>query len=197
MSIWIRIIPDNRILRFGNSTNENAFGKTLRLHLHGSPMPRRGEFILAREKRWIVVGYKALMIGEKPRGPIDLYIQHISHKDVGKLDKYGIESETEPEPDPNETLEETIERLAQNAPPWKPGAWFNDTGDFTQALWDDKPYYAKWINHQITLLISQETEKVIGCQIWGARKMMAEGENDDYYNGETKRATLGAPEEGC
>ena len=56
--------------------------------------------------------------------------------------------------------------------PWKPGAYYNDSGDFVQALWSDAPYSAQWLNTRITLLRDQETDEVIGCQIWGLKSVV-------------------------
>lgn len=46
---------------------------------------------------------------------------------------------------------------------WRPGWFYNKAGDQIEVLWDTAPYYAKWVNHNLTLYLSQDDHRVVGC----------------------------------
>ena len=73
-----------------------------------------------------------------------------------------------------EDLEKHIQELLKDRPPWKPGAYYNDAGDILSTHWSETEYYAEWLNDRVTLLRSQHTDEVVGCQIWGLSAIMDE-----------------------
>ena len=74
-----------------------------------------------------------------------------------------------------QTLDEFLEEMKNiPRPPWKPGAWYNKSGDILEVHWSEKEYYARWLNHTVTLLLDFETNEVIGCQVWGLSHVLDE-----------------------
>ena len=63
------------------------------------------------------------------------------------------------------SFQEFLDNIPPREGPYEPGSWYNDTGDILNVMWSDESYYARWLNHRVTLLISQETDKVIGCEV--------------------------------
>lgn len=59
-------------------------------------------------------------------------------------------------------------------PPWKPRAHYNKTGDIFEVYIsnDAQNYYAKWLTPHVTLLLNQETDEIIGFQIWGVKHLI-------------------------
>jgi len=51
--------------------------------------------------------------------------------------------------------------------PWQPGWFYCEAGDCIFVYWSNESYYAKWLNHDTTVYISQETGKPIGVAIYG------------------------------
>ena len=92
----------------------------------------------------------------------------------------------------SENFEDIIREMAeQPRPPWKPGAYYCTTGDILHEHWSENSYYAKWLNHRITLLLDQETDEVIGCQIWGLSKVLDEANREIRTKHHTSREDEG------
>lgn len=53
------------------------------------------------------------------------------------------------------------------SPPFRASAWYNATGDILEVYLSDEMSYAKWLNPQVTVLLCQKTDEVVGFQIWG------------------------------
>ena len=53
---------------------------------------------------------------------------------------------------------------------WEPGWYYSEAGDCIFAYFSNEAYYAKWLNNDITVYISQETGKPIGVFICNIRK---------------------------
>ena len=57
--------------------------------------------------------------------------------------------------------------------PFKPNWWYNKDGDQIEIMWSDEGYVGKWLNHQVTLLYSQEDRnRLVGVIIEGVKKGM-------------------------
>lgn len=56
-------------------------------------------------------------------------------------------------------------------PPWKPHVSYNKHGDILDIVLSNEAYCAKQITPQIHVLLSSETEEIVGIQIWGASKV--------------------------
>jgi len=52
------------------------------------------------------------------------------------------------------------------SPPFRPNASYNATGDILEVSLSDEMYYAKWLNHQVSVLLCHKTDEVVGFQIW-------------------------------
>lgn len=61
-------------------------------------------------------------------------------------------------------LEKLIKKKKKK--PFKASAFYNEAGDIIDVIWKDCSYYAKWLNHQVTLLKEQGTDEIVGVQIW-------------------------------
>ncbi len=69
-----------------------------------------------------------------------------------------------------EQMEEGLKKamaVCGGRPPFHPNAYYNDTGDILEVFLSDEMSYAKWLNPQVTVLLAQETDEVVGFQIWG------------------------------
>jgi len=76
---------------------------------------------------------------------------------------------------PDEFAKFVLEMAAQAGPrePFKPNWWYNRDGDQIEIYWSDEAYVGKWLNHQVTLLYSQEDPKrLVGVIIEGVKKGM-------------------------
>ena len=70
-----------------------------------------------------------------------------------------------------------IEKLAKATkniiqPPWKPNVWYNKEGDQIEVCLSTEDHYAKWITPEIDLLLSHETNEIIGIQINGVKQVL-------------------------
>ena len=81
-------------------------------------------------------------------------------------------------------LPHKFEELAKlPRPPWKPNAFYNKHGKQIEIYLSDDSYYAKWINPQITLYLSFETNEIVGVCIEGADHLIEKGDDDDHRDG--------------
>lgn len=53
------------------------------------------------------------------------------------------------------------------SPPIRPNAWYNADGDILEIYLSHEEHYAKWLNHQVSVLLCHKTDEVVGFQIWG------------------------------
>lgn len=65
------------------------------------------------------------------------------------------------------TTRKKAEEACGGSPPFKPNAYYNAEGDILEVYLDDRESYAKWLNPQVSVLLCQETDEVVGFQIWG------------------------------
>jgi len=74
-----------------------------------------------------------------------------------------------------ETLEVLASTELPKRPPWKPEAHYNEDGDIIAVhLNDEVAFYAKWLTPQISVLLSMETDEIIGVEIWGTKRLFKE-----------------------
>lgn len=68
-----------------------------------------------------------------------------------------------------------VERSNNRGPsaPFSPFVFYNEPGDLFEVYWNKESHYSKWINKDITVFISNETGKVVGCQIWNASSKLS------------------------
>ncbi len=59
------------------------------------------------------------------------------------------------------------EEVCGGSPPFRANAWYNATGDILEVYLSDEMSYAKWLNPQVSVLLSEKTDDVVGFQIWG------------------------------
>lgn len=74
---------------------------------------------------------------------------------------------------PDEFSKFVLEMAEKLGPPgpFKPHWWYNKDGDQIEIYWSEETYVAKWINPQLTLLMSHEDpEKIIGVIIEGVKR---------------------------
>jgi len=51
-----------------------------------------------------------------------------------------------------------------------PFCFYNEDGGFYEIMWSDKPFYAEYVNTEITLLRSIENRNaIVGCQFKGVK----------------------------
>ena len=72
-----------------------------------------------------------------------------------------------------EALREAMERQGPR-PKFEPHAWYNSAGEMLEVFWSSDSSYAKRINDRLTLLLSIETEEVVGCYVKGLEGVLAE-----------------------
>lgn len=78
-----------------------------------------------------------------------------------------------------ETFEQFMERTLKKAKrtKFKPVAYYNESGDIIEAVWEDCSYYAEWLNEEVTVLrkmhdssgrVDNPAKKgeIIGVQVW-------------------------------
>lgn len=77
-------------------------------------------------------------------------------------------------------FEKLMEDLAKRPRgPFKPHWWYNKDGDMIEIYWSEEAYVAKWLNHQVTVLYSQEDPtRIVGVQIEGIKKGMIQEDTD-------------------
>lgn len=90
--------------------------------------------------------------------------------------------------------EEWIKNLLNDVDPkpFKPNWWYNEVGGIIEVLWKDTAYYAKWLNHDVTILIDMETEEVVGVNLWSAGPRLVyplEKKIKEVEDGETQTET--------
>ena len=76
---------------------------------------------------------------------------------------------------------ETLDDYLTNHPPdpnrkFVPLSWYNRDGDEIEVLWSDESYYAQWLNPSVTVLIGQESGKVVGVYVGRVRELIMEDE---------------------
>jgi len=90
-------------------------------------------------------------------------------------------------------LQDHLRKMAESIPDcgvYKPSASYSDTGDILNVMWSDEPYYARCLNSTVRLLISEKTDTVIGCQVWGLKgRVLVEG--DQVKQKKKRRPSLG------
>ena len=74
-------------------------------------------------------------------------------------------------------LEEVMKKLfelrkGKTDPPSKPNAYYNDGGDILHITLSDDDYYGHWLCPSVTVLLSQETNEVVGVEIWGLQHIL-------------------------
>jgi len=57
-------------------------------------------------------------------------------------------------------------------PPLKPNAYYNKVGDILEITLSDDDHYAKWLCPSVHVLLSFETNEVVGVQIWGVKNIL-------------------------
>lgn len=67
-------------------------------------------------------------------------------------------------------------KLLEPRPPWKPNVFYNKDGNMIEVSLSTDPYYGVWLTPQVTLLLSSETEEIIGVEICGIKQLL---ENDE------------------
>lgn len=66
---------------------------------------------------------------------------------------------------------ESVKKLER--PPFKPNAIHNEDGDMIEVyLSDETISYKKWLCPQISLLLCQETDEIIGVNIHGVKRLL-------------------------
>ncbi len=66
---------------------------------------------------------------------------------------------------------ELIRKLPHS--PHRPNAFYNKDGDMIEVyLSNDTVSYGKWLCPQITLLLCQETDEIIGVNIYGIKRLL-------------------------
>ena len=58
--------------------------------------------------------------------------------------------------------------------PFKGEPFYNEVGDCIEYRESEESYYGKWIDHNLTLYVSDETDKPMGFQIFGVQEMTTE-----------------------
>lgn len=75
-----------------------------------------------------------------------------------------------------ETATELVEFVGMTGklprPPHRPNAFYNKEGDMIQVCLSDEAGYGKWLCPQITVLLSQETDEIIGIEIQGIKRLL-------------------------
>ena len=61
-----------------------------------------------------------------------------------------------------------IKELCGGRPPWKPNARYNEAGDMIHIYLSDEMSYTRWLTPMISVILAEETDEVIGFEIWGA-----------------------------
>lgn len=56
-------------------------------------------------------------------------------------------------------------------PPFAPHAWYNAEMDILEVYLSDEPHYAKWLNPQITVLLDDEHNEVVGFKIYALSRV--------------------------
>lgn len=67
-------------------------------------------------------------------------------------------------------LDEAMEVAMQECggrPPWKPNVFYNSDGDILEIWLSDECSYAKWLTPHVTVMLSSETDEIVGFQVWG------------------------------
>jgi hypothetical protein len=79
----------------------------------------------------------------------------------------------------NEKFTRQIEAMLENVPrrPFKPDAYYSETGDFIEAIFEPVSYYAEWVNHRMAILRATEDDRIVGCQITWVKSAVA-GEHE-------------------
>lgn len=78
-------------------------------------------------------------------------------------------------PSPNDRFLAEIREFVKNIPraeKSEPGAWYSEAGDCIFVHWEDVPYYAEWINHDLTLYRTMDDKRIVGCAITGIVGLM-------------------------
>lgn len=55
---------------------------------------------------------------------------------------------------------------------FEPGAWYSKEGDCIFVHWEGVPYYAEWINHDLTLYRAMDDKRIVGCAITWITSLM-------------------------
>jgi len=55
---------------------------------------------------------------------------------------------------------------------FEPFVFYNKDGDCVEAFFSSSSYYGKWISHDLTLYLDDETDEVVGCEISGISRMV-------------------------
>ncbi len=61
-------------------------------------------------------------------------------------------------------------------PPWKPEPFYNVDGDGIELYLSDDCSYTKWLCPGVEVKLSIETDEIVGINIWGVKKRIAEAE---------------------
>jgi hypothetical protein len=59
-------------------------------------------------------------------------------------------------------------------PPWHPNTHYDEDGDMVEVFLNNESYYAIWLNPQLTVFVSHETDEIVGMSIHGVKRMMQE-----------------------
>lgn len=66
-------------------------------------------------------------------------------------------------------------------PPWKPTVFYSPDGDILNVYLSDEESYARWLTPHVTVKLSQETDEIIGFQIWGLSRVDEIKEIEQYW----------------
>jgi len=58
---------------------------------------------------------------------------------------------------------------------FKPFVFYNPDGDSIQVVWENGSFYRKWINHELTLYLSDKDGHAVGCLVEGVKGLRAKG----------------------
>ena len=58
-------------------------------------------------------------------------------------------------------------------PPWRPNTFYNAEGDILHVYLSNEESYAKWLNPKVTVLLSRETDEIVGINIGGLLNTLA------------------------
>lgn len=56
-------------------------------------------------------------------------------------------------------------------PPFEPYVVYNQDGDQIEVFLKNDAYYGQWINENLVILCSQDTDEVIGVEVAGVTKL--------------------------
>lgn len=77
----------------------------------------------------------------------------------------------------NKELNDLLNKIInQPLPEFKPHVWYNTDGDMIEVYWKKDNSYGVWINHNLTLLKSQDTDEVVGVLIEDVSRFIGKNE---------------------